>query len=197
MAYPAVFVLDETGRVVDKRIKENYRAREGVLTLLEATLGIRLAPTGPRETVRSTHVTVTAVTDSAEYVRWQETRLHVMFEVESGWHVYSHPVPAGFTPVTVEVTASPEVAVNTAEYPPTRAFRVEGLDEKFYVNEGHFEVRVPIAVNVPAGSGTIELNVAVHIQACNEAECLPPAVVTLVLRPERGCRRLKLCPNSG
>lgn len=29
VAYPAIFVLDESGRLVDKRIRENYRAREG------------------------------------------------------------------------------------------------------------------------------------------------------------------------
>ena len=31
---------------------------------------------------------MTAATDSGEYARWQETRLHVVFEVEADWHVY-------------------------------------------------------------------------------------------------------------
>ena len=88
VAYPAVFVLDETGRVVDKRIQENYRAREGVLALLEAALDIGLAPGGPQRSTGAGPVTVTIATDSPEYVRWQESRLHVTFDVEFRWHVY-------------------------------------------------------------------------------------------------------------
>lgn len=42
-AYPAVFVLDETGRVVQKRMQEHYRAREEAVNLLEDALGIAAA----------------------------------------------------------------------------------------------------------------------------------------------------------
>src|SRR5207253_7993849 len=120
-------------------------------------------------------------TDTVEYVRWQETRLHVVFDVEAGWHVYGRPVPDGYTPVTVDVEAIPEVKVQPAEYPPAQPFKVEGLDEAFHVNEGRFEARIPFAVNVPPGYGSIDLKARVRYQACSELECLPPADLSIAL----------------
>ena len=182
VAYPAVFVLDESGRVVEKRIRENYRAREGALKLVKEALDLNLPAAGPQLTAMASHVTITAVTDSHEYVRWQETSLHINFDVEAGWHIYGRPIPGGYTPVTVEVEAIPEVKVGPVEYPPTHPFRVEGLEEQFHVYEGLVEVQVPVAANVPPGLGSIDLKITVRYQTCSESECLPPAALTLDLR---------------
>jgi hypothetical protein len=106
----------------------------------------------------------------------------VIFDVEPGWHVYGHPVPDGYTAVTVDVESIPEVAVKVAERPPTRPMRVEDLDEQFHVHEGRFELRVPFAVNVPPGHDSVDLMVRVHYQACSKSECLPPSTLTFDLR---------------
>jgi alkyl hydroperoxide reductase subunit AhpC len=181
VAYPAIFVLDEAGRVVAKRIKENYRAREGMLKLLDESLGVALTPAGPRRRAATGRVTVTVATDSAEYVRWEQTRLHVIFDVEPGWHVYGRPAPHGYTAVAVDIEAIPEVAVKPVELPPTRPLRIESLEEDFQVHEGRFELRVPFAVNVPQGHGSVEFKIAVHFQACSDTECLPPATLLFEL----------------
>jgi hypothetical protein len=182
VAYPAIFVLDESGHVADKRIRENYRAREGALMLLEGALGLTLPAGGHEESALGSHVTVSVVSDSPQYVRWQETRLHVVFDVEAGWHVYGRPIPDGYTPVTVEVESIPEVAIGRSEYPPTRPFKVEGLDEDFQVNEARFEILVPFAVNVPPKHGSVDLEVSIRYQACSESECLPPQTLKLGFR---------------
>jgi uncharacterized protein YbaR (Trm112 family) len=182
VAYPAIFVLDEAGRIVAKTIKENYRAREGVPKLLDETLGVTLSPAGPQQTAEGGPVRVTVVVDSPEYVRYQETRLHVIFEVDSGWHVYGHPTPDGYTAVGVDLEKIPEVPVKPLERPPTRPFRVEEVDEEFQVHEGKFELRLPFAVNVSQGHGGVDFKVAVHYQACSETECLPPAVLRFQFR---------------
>jgi hypothetical protein len=174
VAYPAVFVLDEAGRVVDKRIRESYRVREGSLALVGAALGVTLPPAGSPRAVTENHVAVEVVADADHYVRWQEMRLHVRFDVEPGWHVYGSPIPTGYTPITVEVDSVSDVVVGRAEAPPNRPFRIQGLDEEFQVHEGRFEVLVPIAVRAAAGTGRVELGVAVRYQACSDAECLPP-----------------------
>ena len=184
VAYPAVFVLDESGQVVGKRIRENYRAREGARKLLAEALNLVLPVAGLQLSAAASHVTITAVADSTEYVRWQETRLHINLDVEAGWHIYGRPIPDGYTPLTVDVEAVPEVKVGAAEYPQTHPFRVEGLEEQFHVHEGTVEVRVPIAFNVPPGHGGIDLKIAVRYQACSDAECEPPAGQTLDLRLE-------------
>jgi DsbC/DsbD-like thiol-disulfide interchange protein len=61
---------------------------------------------------------------------------------------------------------------------------VEGLEEEFQVNEGRFEIRVPLAVNVPPGHGSVDLKISVRYQACSESECLPPQGIKLDLRLE-------------
>jgi hypothetical protein len=182
VAYPAIFVLDEAGRVVAKRIKENYRAREGMLKLLDETLGVALTPAGPQRQAATSRVAVTVTTDSPEYLRWEETRLHVIFDVDPGWHVYGNPVPEGYTAVAVDIDAIAEVAVKRVQLPPTRPLRIESLDEDFQVHEGRFQLQVPFAVNAPQGHGSVELKIAVHYQACSDAECLPPATLMFELR---------------
>ncbi len=182
VAYPAIFVLDESGRVIDKRIRENYRAREGALKLLEEALTLTLPAGGHEKSAAANQVTVTAVADSDLYVRWQETRLHIVFDVATGWHVYGSPVPDGYTPVTVEVESIPEVTFGPPEYPPPHPFNVEDLEEEFQVNEGRFEIRVPFAVNVPPGQSGVDLEISVRYQACSESECLPPQALKLDLR---------------
>lgn len=174
VAYPAVFVVDEDGRVADKRIRENYRAREGSLKLVEAAFNVAVPPTGSSHAASTDHVAVDVVADADEYRRWQEMRLHVRFDVEPGWHVYGQPIPSGYMPITIAVDAVPDVTVGPAESPPARPFRVEGLDEEFHVHEGRFDVHVPIAVKVPPGTGRVQLGVTVRCQACSDAECLPP-----------------------
>lgn len=182
VAYPAIFVLDEAGRVVDKRIREHYRAREGALQLLEEALNLKLPAGGQPQSTTAGHVAVTAVMDSDRYVRWQETRLHVVFDVAEGWHVYGRPIPTGYTAATVEVETIPEVAIGPPAYPSTNHFRIEGVDEEFHVNEGRFEVLVPFAVNVPPGHGSVDFRVTIRYQTCSESECLPPQAVMLQLR---------------
>lgn len=177
VAYPAVFVLDEAGRIVDKRIRENYRTREGALKLAEAAFAVAIPPAGSSHAATADHVAVDVVADSDEYVRWQETRLHVRFDVEAGWHVYGQPIPAGYTPITVTVDEIPDVTVGPPEALPGRPIHIEGLGDEFHVHDGRFEIQVPITVKVPLGTGRIELRVTVSYQACSDTECLPPASV--------------------
>jgi len=177
VAYPAVFVLDESGTVSQKRIQENYRAREGARQLLEAvTHGATLARSGNQQELGAAHVKVRAYTDSDYYVRWEKTRLHVEVEIEPGWHVYGRPIPNGYTSLAVEINAEEGLVAGEPEYPPVRPFRVEGLDEEFNVYEGRLHLLIPFAVNVAAETGARTLRVSISWQACSDSECLMPAM---------------------
>jgi len=175
VAYPAVFVLDEAGRVVQRRIQEHYRAREGAVKLLEDALGIAAFMYGETRSAASPRVRISASADSDGYVRWQKTQLHLSLDVEPGWHVYGRPIPAGYMPLGVEIEPQEGLEVGEPVYPSSHPFEVEGLEEQFQVYEGHVRVTVPIAINVAAGRGEVTVRVRVRHQVCSEIECLPPS----------------------
>lgn len=179
VAYPSVFVLDEQGKVQAKRIKEHYRTREGAAKLLEEALGLSRPPAGPSQSAAGPKLRVTAVSDAARYVRWQESRLHLLFELEPGWHVYGRPLPAGYAPLEVAPASIDEVRFGAPGYPPTKPFRVQGLDEDFNVYAGRFEVGLPFAVEVGPDHGPVGIEIGIRYQACSQEECLPPAAATL------------------
>ena len=177
VAYPAVFVLDESGAVTQKRIQENYRARESARQLLEAVTGSATLETSGNVQERDTvHVRARAYTDSDRYVRWEKTRLHVELDVDPGWHVYGRPISKGYAPLLVEIDPEEGLVVGEPEYPQVRPFRVDGLDEEFNVYEGRLQVLLPFAFNVSAETGERTLKVSISWQACSESECLMPVM---------------------
>jgi hypothetical protein len=181
VAYPVTFLLDEEGRVVQKRIQDNYRAREGGLVLLEKALLIRPPGKGTGVEVAQPRLRLKLSTDGGGYARYQLTRLHVELEVEDGWHIYSAPVPAGYTALEIEVEAEDGVEVGPPEFPQPHDFTVEGLDERFMVHQGSVDVVVPVAFNVGRDRGPVPVRVSVSYQACSASTCLPPARAHLEL----------------
>jgi DsbC/DsbD-like thiol-disulfide interchange protein len=111
--------------------------------------------------------------------------LHVELDIDSGWHIYGRPIPKGYTPLTVEIDAEEGLVVGESEYPPFEPFRVEGLDEEFYVSAGRLRVMAPFAFNVAAETGERTLTVRISWQACSQSECLLPTIkVIRVALPE-------------
>jgi hypothetical protein len=181
VAYPAVFVLDEEGRVVQRRIQEHYRAREGTAQLLEGSFGIDTSAHGVPQSAQARQVRIKAFADSERYVRWEKTRLHVELDVEDGWHVYGQPIPGGYTPLTVEVEPQSGLEVGEPIYPVAHPFHIQDLEEQFFVYEDDVRITIPIAVNVPLGRGEVTVRVTVRHQACSDTECMPPSASVLLI----------------
>jgi len=181
VAYPAVFVLDRDGTVVDKRVHPKYRIRDTGTGLLEAALGIAASRHGPEAAAEAQAVRARAYFDSPTYRPYQQLQLIVELTVAPGWHVYVHPVPEGYTALDVEISAVHGVHAGAAVWPVGRGMRVAGLEERFSVLEGTIRGHVPVTFAIAAGTGDLRPQVIVHYQACSEMECLPPATVTLPL----------------
>jgi len=163
--------------VVQKRIRENYRARDGARQLVEAVTSKATVPAPENaRPLESEHVTARAFTDSDRYVRWERSRLHVELDIDPGWHIYGRPIPNGYTPLSVEIDADEGLVVGETEYPRVQPFHVEGLDEEFNVSEGRLRVITPFAFNVPAETGERTLTVRISWQACSQSECLMPTI---------------------
>ena len=193
VAYPAVFLLDRDGIVVEKRFHPKYRIRDTGTGLLESALGIAAPRHGPEGTAQGEAVRVRAYFDSPTYRPYQQLQLTVEVTVSDGWHVYTAPVPAGYVALRAELAplegvgaggpaaGQHEIIAGTTAWPAGHPYHVEGLDEEFSVLDGVIRGQIPVTFAVAAGTGDLRPEVAVHYQACSATACLPPAAVHLSL----------------
>lgn len=181
VAYPAVFLLDDRGVVIDKRLHPKYRIRDTGTGLLEAALGIAAPRHGPEDVAREGPVRVRAYFDSPTYRPYQQLQLTVELAIAEGWHVYADPVPAGYVALAAEIAPLEGVDTGVPVWPAGYRARVAGLEEEFSVLDGTINGRIPVTFAVQTGRGDLRVEVVVHYQACSERECLAPATIRLTL----------------
>jgi hypothetical protein len=80
----------------------------------------------------------------------------------------------------VQVAPIAGVEIGEAALPPTRPFRIAGLDEQFFVYERSVRAVLPVMVTV-RDAGDLLVQVDVRYQACSDTDCLPPVSATLEL----------------
>ena len=197
LPYPGTFVLDEDGVVEQRLFDQSYRPRPSAGYLFRAASGV---PPEPARSATSTEgpVEVTAWLDSSYFRPLELREVHVELRVAEPWHVYTDPIPDGFTALRVEVGADAAIATGQADLPAGRPFTVEGLPEQFHVVDGSVRVSVPFQLPgagldldgrplpEPGDPRPVALDVEVAHQACSDVECLPPAVQRLRLEIDEG-----------
>ncbi len=177
--YPGEFLLNERGVVTQKRFQKNYRERETSQAILEQGFGMDAASHGPEARGEAGGVAVRAFLDAEQYRIYQRLRVNVGLVVPSGWHVYGLPIPDGYVPLSVSVAPIEGLEVEELVLPSPHPFRVEGLEEQFFVYDSKVSVAVPIVFTKNVGDQT--LHVEVRFQACSSDQCLRPVGVRLDL----------------
>lgn len=170
--YPGEFLLDERGVVTQKRFQKNYRERETSQAILEQGFGVAALSHSPAARGEAGGVVVRSFLDAGEYRTHQRLRLKVEVMVRSGWHVYGLPIPDGYVPLSVTLDPIEGLEVGEPVLPTPHPFRVEGLDEQFFVYEGKVTVAVPVVFTRNVGDQT--LHVEVRFQACSADQCQRP-----------------------
>ena len=181
VAYPGVFLIDRNGVVVKKRFQKNYRIRDTGTGLLEAVLGVPATERDVEQTVQRGVVRAQLSLDSPAYRPYQQLQLAAVLTIHAGWHVYAMPVPEGYTPLSLEVMPVQGLEVGRVTWPESHPFRVEGLDEQFFVLESTVRGTVPLTFAFPPGAGTQTVRAAIRYQACSTTECLRPGEVRFEL----------------
>ena len=175
VAYPAVFLLDRNGVVLQKRTHRNYRIRDTGTGLLEAIFSMPAPAPVPTGIVHGEAVEVRGSLDSSTYRPYQQVQLTVELSIRDGWHVYTTPIPEGYEPLRIEVAPFDGLAVGQPVWPQGRRFKLSGIDEEFYVLDGTINARTPLTLSVAAGSGALRISATIRYQACSETTCLAPA----------------------
>lgn len=186
--YPGTFMLDEQGIVVGKDFEQSYRVRPHVATQVAALAGGDSSDPGVAAQDATGAVRVVAHVDSRTYHTFERLRLDVTIEMAPGVHVYGAPVPAGLTPLAIEMDAVDGLEAGPLELPEPDVRRLEGIGE--YVGyEGtvratrtfHFGLLPGDPRSWRRGAGETMVTVRVRFQACTESECYPPDEVRLEL----------------
>lgn len=171
--YPAAFLIDEQGTVVDRRFHDDYRIRESTSAILAGRFGFR-ATTGPRSVTPGDVVTVTVSAESDRYSPFQKLWFDVEVVVAPGWHIYGSPTSPGLRAFAVNVVSSAVVRPGEVELLQKPVLRVvAGTEQPEPTYEGTLEARFPVVV---ATSEMLEIEVrgTVDYQACDDVQCLPP-----------------------
>lgn len=184
-------MTDEDGVVVAKFFHDTYKKRDSPELLIDAALGrVTLSEEAPQETGGDEEVRITAALHGGEGTIRQGIRREVVvrFELGEGLHIYGRPVPDGMIPTEVHVSGPPGLVAEAMIAPPTTPLRLTSLDVELPVWSGTVDLRVPVyatgelASEVrPLDRDTIELEVRVRYQACDDQVCLLPKTETLRL----------------
>ncbi len=177
--YPGEFLLDERGIVTQKRFQKNYRERETSQAILEQGFGMAVSSLGPEVRCEAGGAAVRAFLDARAYRIYQRLRVNVEVVVPAGWHVYGLPIPDGYVPLSVSVAPIEGLEVGKPVLPAPDPFRVEGLEEQFFVYDSKVPVTVPAVFTKNVGDQTI--HVEVRFQACSSDQCQRPNGVRLDL----------------
>ena len=178
--YPGEFLLDERGVVTQKRFQKNYRERETSQAILEQGFGMGASSHGPEARGEAGGVAVRAFLDAEAYRIYQRLRVNVEVAAPPGWHVYGLPIPEGYVPLSVSVAPVEGMEVGKPVLPAPQPFRVEGLEEQFFVYDGKVSVAVPTVFTKNVGDQALHLEV--RFQACSSDQCQRPNAIRLDLR---------------
>lgn len=178
--YPGAFFLDENGTIVERRFHQSYRERETGAGLLVDGFHAESSIHDAEARAGSDGVSVRAWLDSGTYRYFQRLLLSVELSIEPGLHVYGPPIPDGYIPLSVEIAPIGGLVLGAPQLPEPHPFRIEGLDEQFFVYEGGVLVTLPLTFT-ERDAGDLVLHVTVRYQACSATDCLIPATLMVDL----------------
>ena len=177
--YPGVFLLDAQGKVTEKRFQQSYRERETAVGILKQGFGVASSQHGTVISGQAAGMQVRAFLDADTYRFFQRLWLTLDLSIDAELHVYGQPIPEGFIPLSIEVAPIPGLVVGEPRWPVPRPFRIEGLEEEFYIYEGNVKIALPVTLTQEGDDQT--LKVRVRYQACSHAGCFAPQTITLKL----------------
>jgi hypothetical protein len=191
ISFPGVYVTDEEGIVVAKFFHDTYKKRDSPEFLIDAALGrIVISEDAPKVTGGDDEVHISAFVHGGKGTIRQGIlrQLVVRCELAEGLHIYGEPVPEGMIPTQVSVTAPAGLVLQDPIYPPTEMLLLESMGIELPVWSGRVDIVIPFyavgelaSETRPLDAKSVEIEVGVRYQACDDAVCLLPKTEKLVM----------------
>ena len=189
--FPGFFLLDEDGVIVDKLFNRHFAHRDGIEAILDSYAG-RVTP-GTNEPIATTSeddgISITAFLrgGGGALRAGPRRRLIVRVEMPPGLHIYSEPVPAGMVATAITVDCPDGFRHGAVKAPPTHEFELPGMAEPLHVWDNTVDFVMDVWADstlgqaIATGTDSIEVEVTVRYQACDDAQCFIPRTRTLEL----------------
>jgi hypothetical protein len=189
--FPGFFLLDERGVIVDKLFNRHLANREGIESILDSFAG-RVEPGQHEPTGSLTEdagIKVTAFLRGGGGVLriGPRRRLVVRFELADGLHIYGDPVPEGMVATQITIEGPDGFRCEALEAPPTKPLQLPGIDATLQVWDGTVDFVTPVYASseltkvVRSEDPSIEVQVHVRYQACDDEQCFIPRTETITL----------------
>ena len=189
--YPGVYVTDEEGVVVAKFFHDTYKKRDSAEMLIAAAEGkVEIPDDVPQARGGDNEVklSVGLVGGKGDFRQGILREIVARFELSDGLHIYGEPVPDGLVATRVTVKGPDGLMCEAPILPPTEPLTLAAMGVELQVWSGEVDIRVPIyaaselATEVaPLAQDSVEIEVTVRYQACNDDTCLLPRTETFTL----------------
>ena len=171
---PGSYLVDEDGGITEKFFHREYQVRETSATVLRSGFRVPVDPGSfAHAGIARDGVSVSATLGATVLHPMQRADLYVALDLERGLHIHSPTVPEGYVATKVTVTGTEGLRVGEPQFPATKPFRIQGLQEDFQVLDGEVVIVVPLVSTMREGN-TVSIDVDVSYQACNDQECFLP-----------------------
>jgi len=189
--FPGFFLLNEDGVIVDKLFNRHFAHRDGIEAILDSYAG-RVTP-GAHEPVAASSeddgIAITAFLrgGGGALRAGPRRRMVVRVEMPEGLHIYDDPVPTGMVATTIALAGPDGLRHGAVEAPPTHEFELPGVSEPLRVWDRSVDFVMDVWADsmlgkaIAAGTDSIEVEVTVRYQACDDAQRLIPRSRTLTL----------------
>lgn len=189
LPYPGTFLLDEAGYIVAKHFERGHRNRPSGRTLLGSLLGSLPPDAAGLAQAEFPGGSLAGWVDTTTVQPNQVQDAHVRLRLDPDFHVYTGPVPEGFTALDLRIGGDDRIQTRPPAIPAGRPFRLNGLDEEFRVLEGEVGISRPFLVfspeaDVSAQPAEVPLVLEVVLQTCTTSLCHPPVSIGLEIQLE-------------
>jgi hypothetical protein len=177
--HPGTFIVDRGGKVTSRFFEAAYQERDATSGIL-MTLGA--GPSGASAQVSTKYLTAIVAASDRDVAPGH--RFSIVFDVvpARGVHVYARG-QHDYRPITPLFDPVPALVFGEIDWPPSRVYFFEPLDERVPVYDQPFRLVQPVMLKVNEGSelqktaSALSIKGTLSFQACDDKICYMPQAV--------------------
>jgi suppressor for copper-sensitivity B len=150
---------------------------------LAVALALAFAAAGTAQIPRQEKAQLDLAADRTAYEAGTTAHVVARVTIEPGWHVNSHtPTFEYLIPTNLDLELPSGWPEESVRYPQAKTKTFAFADQPLSVYDGEVEIHSDVAIPAGTANGPVAVAAALHYQACNDSECLPPVTTKADLK---------------